>query len=239
LSKSYLHEANKYNVYRTFILSSIEVRDLNAKLTDYSQAKETIIDIVKTQKPRTTKELVQLTIEKTGLPEQNITNLILQLENENRLKFTTQTNQPTDIKQYIKSKKAIWFWITIALSVSTVAAVFSIGEEAYPLTYVRQILGIIFVLFLPGYAFIKLLFPSKMPVIFNANIEIMDNIERIALSLGMSLALVPMVGLILNYTPWGIRLAPITISLLSLTLIFAAAAVIREYQTNTTLTPDS
>jgi len=58
----------------------------------------------------------------------------------------------------------------------------------------------------------------------------MDTIERIALSFGMSLTLVPLVGLILNYTPWGIRLTPITLSLLSLTIVFATTAVLREYQ---------
>jgi len=61
----------------------------------------------------------------------------------------------------------------------------------------------------------------------------LDNIERIALSIGMSLALVPLVGLLLNYTPWGIRLTPITISLLALTLILSTAAIIREHQTKT------
>ena len=34
----------------------------------------------------------------------------------------------------------------------------------------------------------------------------------------------------LNYTPWGIRLAPITLSLLALTIVFATVAVLREYQ---------
>jgi uncharacterized membrane protein len=45
----------------------------------------------------------------------------------------------------------------------------------------------------------------------------------------MSLALVPIVGLLLNYTPWGIRLTPIVLSLLALTLIFATVAIIKEY----------
>jgi uncharacterized membrane protein len=49
----------------------------------------------------------------------------------------------------------------------------------------------------------------------------------------MSIALVPIVGLILNYTPWGIRLTPITISLLALTLVFATMAVVREYLAKT------
>jgi uncharacterized membrane protein len=46
----------------------------------------------------------------------------------------------------------------------------------------------------------------------------------------MSLALTPIVGLILNYTPWGITLTPITLSLLALTVILATAAILREHQ---------
>jgi uncharacterized membrane protein len=49
----------------------------------------------------------------------------------------------------------------------------------------------------------------------------------------MSLALVPLIGLLLNYTPWGIRLTPIAISLLSLTLILTITGLIREYQEKT------
>jgi uncharacterized membrane protein len=60
--------------------------------------------------------------------------------------------------------------------------------------------------------------------------ENLDTIERIALSIGMSLALTPIVGLILNYTPWGITLTPITLSLLALTTVFATAAILREHQ---------
>ena len=60
--------------------------------------------------------------------------------------------------------------------------------------------------------------------------ENMDTIEHIALSFGMSLALVLIVGLILNYTPWGIRLTPITLSLLVLTIVFVTVAVLRENQ---------
>ena len=82
-----------------------------------------------------------------------------------------------------------------------------------------------------GYALIKTLFPSKVP--FPTSSENIDNIERAALSLGMSLALTPIIGLILNYTPWGIRLTPVTLSLLALTAALATAAIIREYQAKT------
>jgi uncharacterized membrane protein len=93
----------------------------------------------------------------------------------------------------------------------------------YPYIYFRYVLGSIFVLSLPGYTLIKMLFPTK---------EI-DNIERVALSIGMSLAIVPLVGLLLNYTPFGIRLAPITMSLLSITILLAIAGLLREHQAKT------
>jgi uncharacterized membrane protein len=49
--------------------------------------------------------------------------------------------------------------------------------------------------------------------------EKMGGIERIALSFGMSLAVVPLLGLILNYTPWGIRLESILYSVASFIFI--------------------
>ena len=49
------------------------------------------------------------------------------------------------------------------------------------------------------------------------------------MSIGLSLALVPLAGLLLNYSPWGIRVVPVTLSLLALTLVFAVAAVMRDY----------
>jgi len=129
---------------------------------------------------------------------------------------------------YLRSNQALWYWITITLTIATVIVVFTVPENAYPLVYLRYVLGIIFILWLPGYAFIKALFPKQLPLWTND--KTLNTIERIALSIGMSIALVPIVGLLLNYTPWGIRLTPIVLSLLALTTIFATAAVTREHQ---------
>jgi uncharacterized membrane protein len=40
-----------------------------------------------------------------------------------------------------------------------------------------------------------------------------DGLQRVALSVGFSIALVPLIGFILNYTPWGIRLESISFAL--------------------------
>lgn len=43
-------------------------------------------------------------------------------------------------------------------------------------------------------------------------------LERVALSLGLSIAIVPLLGLALNYTPWGIREGPVLATLSIFTL---------------------
>ncbi|AAL80934.1 DUF1616 domain-containing protein [Pyrococcus furiosus DSM 3638] len=89
----------------------------------------------------------------------------------------------------------------------------------YPDSLLRKVLGLAFVLFFPGYVFITALFPERKEL---------DNLERLALSIGLSIAIVPLIGLGLNYTPWGIRLVPILVSLTVFNLIFAIAAIYRR-----------
>ena len=83
----------------------------------------------------------------------------------------------------------------------------------------RIILGLPFVLFFPGYALMAALFPRR---------EDLDSIERIALSLGLSIAVVPLIGLALNYSPWGIRLDPILAFITLFILLAVAIAAFRR-----------
>jgi len=83
----------------------------------------------------------------------------------------------------------------------------------------RIIFGLCLVLFFPGYTLLSVLFPRK---------GTLSGIERVALSFGLSIAIVPLMGLILNYTPWGIRLYPILIAITI--FIFAAATIAWQRQ---------
>jgi len=55
-------------------------------------------------------------------------------------------------------------------------------------------------------------------------------LERLALSIGLSLAVVPLVGLVLNYTPWGIRLVPVTAALAAVIVPLLAYSAWRKAQ---------
>jgi len=85
---------------------------------------------------------------------------------------------------------------------------------------VGSFLAILIVMFVPGYVLVAVLFPGSLA---SGKAEI-DWIERIALSFGLSVAVVPLLGLVLNFTPFGIRFAPIvaTIALFTVGVGYAA-----------------
>ena len=151
---------------------------------------------------------------------------------------------------------------------------------------VRVVVGLVFVLFVPGYAFIAALFPeageppttagpvaeaggpdaaesatagddeesagesasaaadeeSAMdaeagPVDTNADgnggglgDRGIDGIERTALSFGLSIAVVPLIGLALNFTPFGIRLVPILVTISLFTVLASVLAALRRWE---------
>lgn len=82
----------------------------------------------------------------------------------------------------------------------------------------RIILGLPFVLLFPGYALISVLFPEK---------ERLGGVERLALSLGLSLAIIPIMGLIMNYT-FGVNINSALYSLAGFVLLFSIIGIIRQ-----------
>lgn len=88
-----------------------------------------------------------------------------------------------------------------------------------PSNILRLILGIPFLLFMPGYALMAALFVKK---------EGMGGIARVALSFTSSIALVAFIGYILSYTPWGIRLEPVIYAIYAFILILSLIAWWRQ-----------
>lgn len=83
----------------------------------------------------------------------------------------------------------------------------------------RMTFGLLFVLFFPGYTLMAAFFPRRTDL---------GAITRLALSLGISIAIVAIIFIILNSTPWGIRLNPTLISLGFFIEIMAVVAWLRR-----------
>jgi uncharacterized membrane protein len=95
----------------------------------------------------------------------------------------------------------------------------------------RILLGLPYVLFVPGYLLTTVLFPK------NDNLE---SLIRIVLSVGLSIIIVPLIGLLHNYLLWPIDLFPMMLSLSFLNLICGLKQNCRIYSTGTftPLVPD-
>ncbi len=124
---------------------------------------------------------------------------------------------PRNAVAYVFSIEGIWYWVSLVLVISSVVAVLLIASG--PLIYLRYGLGALMILFMPGYALVEALYPRG---------DELSPLERLALSIGLSLAVVPLIGLLLNYTPWGIRFVPIVISTNTITIALLTVALVRK-----------
>ncbi len=189
---------------------------------------EKILQAVERHNPKTVKQLVEIVLdEDDSISEEDVVEQVIQLESKGLIVFK-EKEEPAlrNVLAYVRSPKSYWYWVTLSLALITAIAAFAISQDVYPLIYVRYFLGLIFVLWLPGYSFIRALFP-KLPI--KSSSRELDPMVRAVLSIGINLALVPIIGLILNYTPWGLQFVPTVVSLLAFTAVFATVAITREY----------
>ena len=130
---------------------------------------------------------------------------------------TVQEAKPyATLGSYAWSPLSLWFWAAL---VAVVASLALISVTSGVGIYLRSAFGGILVLFLPGYALVEALYPKRE----------LDELTTFALSIGLSLALVAITGLLLNYTPLGIKLVPIAISLAGFTLVLLLVALTRKH----------
>jgi uncharacterized membrane protein len=117
----------------------------------------------------------------------------------------------------------------ILLLFFTVLTLLSIFNPILSNTFLKPVLGIIFVAFIPGYALISFLFPSNNELSFS---------ERLLLSFASSVAIVGLVGFILNYTSFGIHLTIIALILFILVISFSLLTFFRRRYTDDSFNPE-
>jgi len=193
-------------------------------LQSQSQPKPSLRDVVRntirSEHPKTVAELAQLVSADGTVYEDEFMAALKEAVSEGGIELKqTSYNLESALDYLFTITISGWFWATMILAVSAILSV-AFVPDVFPVNVIRWVLGSVFVLYLPGYTLIQFLFAEKKEL---------DSLERFALSVGLSLAVVPLIGLILNYLPWGIRLEPITISLSLFVVSFAILAAARKY----------
>lgn len=114
-------------------------------------------------------------------------------------------------------------WTLDLLSVLALGVAAAAGILVFDLTWtpIRLALSLPLVLLLPGYAFVSALFPERADDGFSL-------LERVVLSVGLSLVFVSIAAYVANFTPYGIRLAPVTIAVVGWTVVFAVIGLVRR-----------
>lgn len=188
---------------------------MKCKKTQSIRAGQYIREMIEKKHPETVEQLIRLVQQKHRLSEQEI----MDIAYHTGIRFTERITRSSDLKHYMATTNARWYWLIIALCMLTATVVLIIPEN-HPVVYLRYLLGSVLFFWMPGYGVIKSLFPGKK----------LEKLELIALSSGTSIFLVPIIAFVLHYTPWGIKTASVTVILLILTLALSTLAFVREYQ---------
>jgi len=118
----------------------------------------------------------------------------------------------------LTSARALWFWAVGAVGLA-VAAIALLPGLSEPLnTLLKLAWSFLLVFWLPGYCFTRALFPRGS----------LNDIERVLLSVAMSIVLVPVVVLLLDEASVSLRASSLAPSLIILSMMYAVVAVLTE-----------
>jgi uncharacterized membrane protein len=163
----------------------------------------------------TVNQLVEVVSREAGLPRSWVAYEVYLMWKRGELNIEHEPLE--NAVMFLASVDGVWYWVTLAITLASLAVVMLV--KGGPLMPIRYLLGAVSVLFMPGYSIVEALYPRG---------DELAPLERLALSIGLSLAVVPLVGLILNYTPWGIRLVPVVVSNTALTIALLTVAALRK-----------
>ncbi len=115
--------------------------------------------------------------------------------------------------------KALWFWLLLLITLVASFSVISFKEP--PLLYVRYFLGLMLIAYLPGAFLIELIYPKEKGI---------SQMEKVILSIIMSISLTISIGLILNMMGIGIKIFFILLLIIIVSTLSGLLAIYRKYK---------
>ncbi len=151
-----------------------------------------------------------------GVKQDKIISEIIRLQTDNRILVRERVPYGRFV-DYLLSPISLWFWELVVATVVSLGLVFASSGLAL---YLRYVFGSLLVLFLPGYSLIGFIYFKK---------DELDYLTRTSVSFVISLAITTLVGLVLNFTPFGITLLPVALSTAGATIGLLFLTALRKY----------
>jgi hypothetical protein len=154
-----------------------------------------------------------------GMKQEEFARELYSLWQEGKVQIS-EPSPPKGFSGYMFGVRGLWFFGILAVVASVSLLIYAMPAIEV-MSYIRYILGVTFVLYLPGYVVVEALY---------ANRKDLDEPERLVLSVGLSLAFVPLLALILAYTPWGVSLSSVVSLFSAFVVAFGLLAAQRSFE---------
>ena len=175
-----------------------------------------VLDIIRKQECRKVKDIVKVIQQHDkSLTPQEILFTIQQMKHDHKITLSDKHTQGSLLKFIVKPSFLSSLW-PLLIAVTTLTLIY-LTPQVEPWSFLRLLCSAVLVLLAPGYMFINILFEPKS----------LNSLERMSLSVLCSIAITALLGLILNYGPWGIRLDTITVSLSIISVVLAFCSYCR------------
>ncbi|MEB3691515.1 MAG: DUF1616 domain-containing protein [Caldisphaeraceae archaeon] len=148
-----------------------------------------------------------------GVRDVDVAKAIYRLKEEGRILYL---NAPTSFLSYFFSPWNAWVLVSIAIITAS-----ALSSLFIPSKYIL-IKGVVvspLLFFYPGYGVVESVYPNKNE---------WGELERVALYIGISLAIIPLIGLILNLTPQGLTVASVSFSLYTFSFLMLIVSSYRK-----------
>jgi hypothetical protein len=153
---------------------------------------EELFDQYKTFKGLTLDEVVKI-LNSQGIKPENTLKNIYFLEKNMRLRLINPY-YPNSFFKYLLYAYSLFFWGQFLFIVFFYFITYY-SESVYPIIFIKYVSSFIFILFIPGYALLNAIYYKKDEI---------EGVKKISLIVVTSITITAIVGIILNFLPWGV-----------------------------------
>jgi uncharacterized membrane protein len=179
-----------------------------------------IIKIINEYSPTSNFEVLNIAQKLYNISEEDAIKALLVLKKDKKITFINRNKETiTTLTSFLLSKKSNWYKITLLISIISLLSSLLLNSNT-SLVYLRYFFGFIMIFFIPGYSILILIGLSNET----------DEIYLLTFSIGISIIVVSVISLVLNFSPFKMSYLSIIFSLFGITFLSLNSGLLMEYQ---------